>query len=345
MSVNIFQSSIWFSHLWSHGFENVPHRYWILPLNYGGDLEKSCVHLIQQNSVIGLTGLSNYYSCLFGPEQEELEFTHFCKQDWVSAIEALRGIPGSEMVRLNPLDSSSIWLPSIKNAFRSKGFWTRDFFCFGNWYQIVPVEGFKAYWDSRPSALRNSVKRGRRRLDAMGDWRIDIHAPVVNSFSNEIENVISGYEEVYAKSWKKSEPCKEFIPGLIRISAQKGWLRLGLLWLDGLPVAVQLWLVADGKANIYKLAYVKGVERLSVGSVLTAEMMKYAMNVDKVNEIDYLSGDDAYKADWMELRRERIGILAVDLRKLKGWKIIFQYLTKKFTKAIYLCFSKTALYK
>jgi CelD/BcsL family acetyltransferase involved in cellulose biosynthesis len=91
-----------------------------------------------------------------------------------------------------------------------------------------------------------------------------------------------------------------------------------VLRLNGEPLAAQLWLTCSGKANIYKLAYVKGMEKLSVGSVLTQALMQHAMDVDRVAEVDYLSGDDAYKADWMALRRERVGLEAFDLRSPGG---------------------------
>ncbi len=35
-------------------------------------------------------------------------------------------------------------------------------------------------------------------------------------------------------------------------------------------------------------------------------------------EIDYLTGDDAYKSAWMSHRRERIGVLACNLRSARG---------------------------
>jgi hypothetical protein len=34
--------------------------------------------------------------------------------------------------------------------------------------------------------------------------------------------------------------------------------------------------------------------------------------------VDYLSGDDAYKADWMAARRERVGLVAFDRLSLRG---------------------------
>jgi CelD/BcsL family acetyltransferase involved in cellulose biosynthesis len=162
--------------------------------------------------------------------------------------------------------------------------------------------------------LRHSTERGRRRLNKAGEWRIDI----VTQVGPALEAALAGYQRVYAQSWKPPEPCPGFIPGLVALAAERGWLRLGVLWLNGEPLAAQLWLTGGGKANIYKLAYAKGMEKFSAGSVLTQALMQHAMDVDRVTEVDYLSGDDAYKADWMALRRERVGLEAFDLRRPAG---------------------------
>lgn len=329
MSKEIFQVPVWFEHLWKHGLHPKPHRYWLWPLSVENKSQFICVHLIQQDSCSGLNALSTYYSCLFGPEGEFDALAEFGHEKWASAIKNLRGIPGSEFFQLFPLDQDSHWFSMISKSLRYNGFWIKKLFCFGNWYQIVPDGGFNSYWINRPSALRNSVTRGRRRLNAAGSWQIDIHTPSSTDSLGGLENAILAYQEIYAQSWKQPEPHKEFIPGLVRMAAQQGWLRLGLLWLNDRPVAAQLWLVSNSKANIYKLAYVKDVERFSAGSVLTAALMEYTMDIDRVHEVDYLSGDDAYKADWMALRRERVGLIAFDLLKVKGWKMAYTYIFKK----------------
>ena len=98
----------------------------------------------------------------------------------------------------------------------------------------------------------------------------------------------------------------------------RGWLRLGVAWLKDEPVAAQLWIVAGGKANIYKLAYHEGYKSYAPGTLLTAMLMQHVMEQDRVAEIDYLIGDDAYKKSWMNQRRERWGLIAYNPRSLAG---------------------------
>jgi CelD/BcsL family acetyltransferase involved in cellulose biosynthesis len=46
--------------------------------------------------------------------------------------------------------------------------------------------------------------------------------------------------------------------------------------------------------------------------------MQHVIDQDHVQEIDYLSGDDAYKQSWMSHRRQRSGIVAFNPRTLAG---------------------------
>ena len=57
--------------------------------------------------------------------------------------------------------------------------------------------------------------------------------------------------------------------------------------------------------------------------------MQHAMDVDRAAEVDYLSGDDAYKADWMALRRERVGLEAFDLRRPAGLLAAARHLLRR----------------
>ena len=334
MPSEIFQSPQWFSHLWSNGCEIKPNNYWLWDLAIDDCSRKICFHLTTSISDNGLIALSNYYSCLYGPEDNSDFLTHFDASQWTCSMLVLRGIPNSDFITLQPLSAEKKWVTELQKAFTSNGFFASKFFCFGNWYQIVPAEGFLSYWSDRPSALRANVSRGKRRLDAASDWRIDVHTPDSCARLGNIDDAIMAYERVYSLSWKSPEPCANFIPGLVRMAAQQGWLRMGILWFNDQPVAAQLWFVVNGKACIYKLAYVQGLERFSVGSVLTAALMQHVMDIDCVDEVDYLSGDDAYKADWMSCRRERIGIIAFDLFKFKGWLQFFRFISLKLFEKI-----------
>jgi CelD/BcsL family acetyltransferase involved in cellulose biosynthesis len=85
---------------------------------------------------------------------------------------------------------------------------------------------------------------------------------------------------------------------------------LGVVWLRGQPIGAQIWFVAHGRAEIFKVAYDESFKEYSPGTVLTAKLMEHVMQNDVVDEVDYLIGDDGYKKAWMSDRRERFGVIA-----------------------------------
>jgi CelD/BcsL family acetyltransferase involved in cellulose biosynthesis len=83
--------------------------------------------------------------------------------------------------------------------------------------------------------------------------------------------------------------------------------------------------------SIFKLAYDERFAQLSAGSVLTSQLMRQVIDVDRVAVVDYLTGDDAYKRDWMSHRRERVGVRALQLR---GWRTRAALLSDSLVQAL-----------
>jgi CelD/BcsL family acetyltransferase involved in cellulose biosynthesis len=96
-------------------------------------------------------------------------------------------------------------------------------------------------------------------------------------------------------------------------------LRLGIASISGRPVAAQFWTVEGGTAFIHKLAHVEDARDHSPGSLLTAAMMERAIDVDRVSEVDFGTGDDPYKRDWMDSRRPRYRLDMHWTRDPRAW--------------------------
>jgi hypothetical protein len=191
------------------------------------------------------------------------------------------------------------------------GFLVNSYFQFENYFEDGIKGDFEAYYDSRSSRVKNTIKRKERKLLKDHAVRIDLR----NDFH---EPVIEGYERIYALSWKDGEEFPQFIREMCRTAAELGILRMGVLYVDDVPAAAQLWLLSDGKAVIYKLAYDEAFRDYSVGSVLTRDMMKYVIEGDNVTEIDYGVGSEPYKADWMTEKRSIMGLEAFNMRSPAG---------------------------
>jgi hypothetical protein len=172
---------------------------------------------------------------------------------------------------------------------------------------------FDTYMQARPRQIQNTYSRKSKKFVSDPSAKLEIvTAP------EDVERAMQAYQSVYMKSWKQPEPYPAFVPGWADTCARHGWLRLGIAWVNGVPIAAQFWFTMNRRAYIFKLAYDEDYSKLSAGTILTAHMMKHALDVDKVTEIDYLSGDDDYKRNWMTHRRERHGLLACNLLTLVG---------------------------
>jgi Acetyltransferase (GNAT) domain len=262
-------------------------------------------------SPVMLRALANYYTPLFGPI---LDKSYPNVRDVVKELirELCCDSHTWDAVDLKPLSLEVTNIDDIVAGFRETGWIAQRYFCFGNWFLKVEGRSFLSYFDALPSALKHTIVRKRKKVEA-GSIRLTIITD-----EKDLDESINAYQQVYNGSWKQPEPYGDFMPGLIRSCAKEGSLRLGLAYIEGHPAAAQVWIVEHGVASIYKLAYQEKYSHYSVGSILTAYMMEYAIEVDRVQEVDYLTGDDGYKRDWMSHRRERYGVRAFNPRTVRG---------------------------
>jgi CelD/BcsL family acetyltransferase involved in cellulose biosynthesis len=259
-----------------------------------------------------LRAYANFYTSLFSPIVAAEDRTS--RESMATLVRAIaEEVPRWDIVDLHPMAPDSMLYQDLVRALRRSRMAVQSYFCFGNWYLEVAGRSYQKYFDALPGKLRSTVQRKTRQLEKSNRMRMEILTS-----PDDTERGIAAWEQVYRASWKQPETYPDFMPGLIRTCAQQGWLRLGLLHLDGQPAAAQLWIVSHGVASIYKLAYDEKFAATSAGTILTAHMMRHAIDIDRVREVDYLTGDDAYKRDWMSHRRERHGIIAFNLRTVKG---------------------------
>lgn len=270
--------------------------------------------------------LGTFYTSAYSPvvcsnEPEKLFvalFQHLAKIEKLSAI------------TLSPMDIDTPLLGMLHTALARAG-WRgiHDYFCFANWIHELGGASYQAYLAGRPSQVGNTVaRRTRQFLNAnRGQLRIV-------QGGEHLEDAISQFVAVYNNSWKRQEPYPGFIPQLLRLAAGRGWLRLGIANYDHTPVASQIWLVSEGTAYIFKLAYHEDFKQLSPGTVLTAFMMEHVIDKDGVTRIDYLSGDDDYKKNWMSTRRERCGIAAYNPRTVHGGSLLTAHVLNHYYKKL-----------
>tara|TARA_R110000823_G_scaffold210224_15_gene340622 strand:- start:13836 stop:14927 length:1092 start_codon:yes stop_codon:yes gene_type:complete len=269
--------------------------------------------------------LANFYSTVYSPVSN----TEHSEQLFAALFHAL-GMAGVYRILLDPMDPGAPLFSTLQRALAQSG-WrgTHTYFCFANWSHTLETGGWQNYLNSRTSKTRNTVRRRTRKFLAESRGEL-----VIVHGGSELESAIRQFTHIYNSSWKREEPYPQFMPELARLAARRGWLRLGIAFYDGHAVASQLWLVAGGVAYIFKLAYRPDFAHLSPGTVLSAHMMAHVIDTDEVQRIDYLSGDDAYKRDWMSQRRKLSGIAAYNPRIPRGLYALASHRLKQAIKGV-----------
>jgi hypothetical protein len=207
---------------------------------------------------------------------------------------AMQAKAQASRLTLSPLPDEDHSATLIANAFQQAGWSVFREECDENHYLDVKGRSFDAYWEGRPSRLKNTVKRkgksGAVTIRIEREFKPDSWAD---------------YERVYARSWKPHEGNPDFLRRLAEQESVAGALRLGVAYIEGQPVAAQFWTVENGTALIHKLAHDERHMAASPGTLLSAALFQHVIDVDRVDVIDFGTGNDAYKAEWMEAVRPR----------------------------------------
>jgi Acetyltransferase (GNAT) domain len=259
-----------------------------------------------------LMSLTNFYTMNYAP------VVHADSARAAAAVDALAHAiiserPAWDIIELRGLLMEAPTTRQLLQAFRKRGMLVDTYFQFENWYLPLSGVSAQAYFDSRPSQLRNTIGRKMRRVRR--DHRL---AFCLYRHADELQKGLEDYQAVYSRSWKEPEVHSEFIPRLLRKAAGDGGLRLGILNIDEHPVAAQIWLLSGNRATIYKLAYDERYAQLSVGSILTKMMFDHAIDVDHVAEVDFGAGSEAYKLEWMSVCRQVVAFIGFNARSPWG---------------------------
>jgi CelD/BcsL family acetyltransferase involved in cellulose biosynthesis len=272
-----------------------------------------------------LRALTGMYSCYFRPI-----LAQSTKAD--AAAEALgwclgRAVSRSELIHLDALDAGWPALPAFERGLAKAGLIVERYDHFGSWWEDVEQRSFEDYLRDRGGALREMIRRRGRALERAGRVKYQVIAG-----ADELAEGIATYERVYRQSWKEAEPYPQFQPLLMRNACRERALRLGICRVDGVPVAVQLWILWHRSATLLKLAHVESASKLSSGTLLTAYMIRRLMTEDNATKIDFGRGDDPYKSSWTTRREQRIGLLAANPASALGLTVLARQFASRWRR-------------
>ena len=180
----------------------------------------------------------------------------------------------------------------------------------------VGGRSYAEFLSNRPGPLRTTLKR------KAGKVSCTIHYAVT-------DDIWAAYQAVYVASWKPGEGSPAFLKRFARAEAAAGRLRLGIAEIEGQPVAAQLWTIEAGTAFIHKLAHREDAKAHSPGTVLAAALFAEAIDRDGAAWIDFGTGDDPYKRDWMDDIRPRYRIDALRPGAPRAWPALAKALLRR----------------
>jgi hypothetical protein len=323
---NLFASIEWFQCLAAHGFgAPVRPRIYVAHDDTSPE-EMAFLFCMADTNDQALASLTNYSTMEFAPAfapgaKRRRELTRAL----VAHIAEERPRWRQVNVRLlHEAEPASAWL--IEDL-ATHGFPPHRYFQFENYHVDVTGQDFKTYFESRPSRMRNTIRRREKKLRAEHNVAVEI----LDAYDKA---KVDDYMAVYRNSWKESEGIPAFIYELCRTASGLGLLRLGLLYVDGVPAAAQLWLISGPKGIIYKLAYDEKYKDFSVGSILTRDILEHVLSQDRLTELDYGVGSEPYKRDWMDRTRRIVGLQANNRRTVMGSARAFGQWARNTAKAV-----------
>ncbi|WP_422060258.1 GNAT family N-acetyltransferase [Sphingopyxis sp.] len=201
----------------------------------------------------------------------------------------------------------------LSAALRAAGWWvtavpTGD----RHWLDLAGMD-HDAWWTSRPGALRSTVQRKAKK------GVVDIQ--LLTAFD---AGSWAAYEQIYAASWKPEEGHPALLRAFAEAESARGTFRMGIARIAGNPVAAQFWTVEDGTAFIHKLAHVEDSLKASPGTLLSAALFRHVIEIDRVQRVDFGTGNDAYKRDWMNRHEPLWRIEAFNPSRVAAWGPAFK---------------------
>jgi hypothetical protein len=212
----------------------------------------------------------------------------------------------SHRVTLWPVPDEDGSATRLETAFRSAGWKVYREQCDVNHVLAVKGRSFTEYWAARPGRMRTTLKRKAKKVS-------------VELLTHFDRAAWDAYEAIYASSWKPAEDTPEILRRFAEQEGAAGRIRLAIARHEGEPVAAQFWTVENGIAYIHKLAHLESHKSLSAGTTLSAALFEHVIDTDKVSLVDFGTGNDRYKADWMEDVRPRFRVDCLDPHQPRAW--------------------------
>ena len=287
-------------------------------------LKSECVLRIvcirKNDAVIGICPLIRYRRRINGMKVRVIEFlsipdTQLCDllvaasdhQLVVDAlVEHLLAVKHEwDMINLQKLPSGSLTPDALSVAMRKHMLQTKVRVAASN-PGLSLIDEWQVFYARRSRRLKkgnnlvaNRLKRTYKKIDL--DWirGVDVDP---RSVDNAMQIAIT----LSSRSWKKETGLTlenagpgAFVRTLTRHAQKQGWLSLWILYLDGIPVAMEYQLAYNGHVHALRADFDMTYEESSPGTYLNWKILEALFNEDLMY-YHMGPGDNPYKIRWAE---------------------------------------------
>lgn len=178
--------------------------------------------------------------------------------------------------------------------------------------QAAPYVDTDRTWESYESELRRKfrgeLRRRQRRLEEEGRLTLEI-----SSGTEGLDELLeegfrvegSGWKGEYGTSIESHPATRRFYTEVARWSAERGWLRLAFLRLDGQAIAFDYCFEYNRVHYLLKTGYDPAYKKFAPGMIIRHLMLKRAF-AENIVTYDFLGEDYTWKREWTSNQQERL---------------------------------------
>lgn len=202
-----------------------------------------------------------------------------------------------DSVSLKHVCEDSAWGQSLRKVLTNRPGWTESFGEAEIW--AVPDGSWSDHLHAQGRESRKKRRKVRRRLE---EHNVRVQVYTTEEDAKAFARI---YFRLMVRSWKKPDSSRDFFRKLCRTTAEQGWFRSYVLFMDEEPTAFQLGFLNNGVFSCYKTAYDPKFAGLSPGIAVMDFAFEDAFQ-QGAHSIDLLTGSGAYKSLWCNRRVQQL---------------------------------------
>lgn len=187
--------------------------------------------------------------------------------------------------------------------------------------------------------LLSDLRRARRKADKLGKVRFEMVAPRSKAAFDEqwqrfLKVESAGWKGKAGTAIARDAEMRDFYRRFGEAATQLGLLRFAWMYLDEVPVGVQLAIESSRRMWLLKIGYDERFAKCSPGQLLMFETLRYAVE-NKLVSYEFLGNAADWTRRWTNCEREIIE-LAVFARGIRGRLALLKWLARKVWRRLAL---------